>query len=170
LQCRRSLSRRRHIRYMSRFGHYIMGWGMMFFSLLGIIALSGVVVNASLVLVDYINRRRREGVDLHEAVAMAGVVRFRPIMLTSVTTFIGLLPLLSRGGDPSTAFIIPMAISLAYGVLFATAITLFMVPALYLMAEDFFPWSDLERGERMLRQDEADEALARRSASSPEGI
>ncbi|MFT7650923.1 MAG: multidrug efflux pump subunit AcrB [Limisphaerales bacterium] len=138
-------------------GHYIMGWGMMFFSLLGIIALSGVVVNASLVLVDFINRRRREGVDLYEAVAMAGVVRFRPIILTSVTTFIGLLPLLTRGGDPSTAFIIPMAISLAYGVLFATAITLFMVPALYLVAEDFFTWSDLERGERLAKQDEADE-------------
>jgi multidrug efflux pump subunit AcrB len=137
-------------------GHYIMDWGMMFFSLLGIIALSGVVVNASLVLVDYINRRRREGIDMMEAVARAGVVRFRPIILTSVTTFIGLLPLLSRGGDPSTAFIIPMAISLAYGVLFATGITLLLVPSLYVIAEDFFSWGDLERGEAIAAQDRAD--------------
>ena len=119
-------------------GHYVMGWGMQFFSLLGIIALSGVVVNASLVLVDFVNRQRREGVELTEALVRAGVVRFRPIILTSVTTFMGLLPLLSRGGDPSTAFIIPMAISLAFGVVFATVITLVMVPALYLISEDLF--------------------------------
>ncbi|MCZ6871201.1 MAG: efflux RND transporter permease subunit [Gammaproteobacteria bacterium] len=137
-------------------GHYIMGWGMMFFSLLGIIALSGVVVNASLVLVDFVNRRRREGMDLFEAISLAGVVRFRPIVLTSVTTFIGLLPLLSRGGDPSTAFIIPMAISLAYGVLFATVITLVLVPVLYLVAEDFFTWGDLDREARLNAQDQAD--------------
>ena len=76
-------------------GHFIMGWDLIFFSLLGIIALSGVVVNASLVLVDYINRQRRQGVDIFEAVANAGVVRFRPIILTSVTTFVGLIPLMT---------------------------------------------------------------------------
>ncbi|MGB0693802.1 MAG: efflux RND transporter permease subunit, partial [Pseudomonadales bacterium] len=76
-------------------GHFIMGWDLIFFSLLGIIALSGVVVNASLVLVDYINRQRRAGVDMFEAVANAGVVRFRPIILTSVTTFVGLIPLMT---------------------------------------------------------------------------
>jgi multidrug efflux pump subunit AcrB len=133
-------------------GHYIMGWGMMFFSLLGIIALSGVVVNASLVLVDYVNRLRRQGMDLFDAVSQAGVIRFRPIILTSVTTFIGLLPLLSRGNDPSTAFIIPMAISLAFGVLFATAVTLIMVPALYLVAEDMFGWGEQDRKTRMDEQ------------------
>ena len=80
-------------------GHFIMGWDLVFFSILGIIALSGVVVNASLVLVDYINRQRRKGVDLFDAVTMAGVVRFRPILLTSITTFVGLVPLMASAGQ-----------------------------------------------------------------------
>ncbi len=143
-------------------GHYIMDTGLMFFSLLGIIALSGVVVNASLVLVDYINRRRREGVDLVEAVTTAGVVRFRPIILTSFTTFVGLLPMLSRGGDPTTAFIIPMAISLAFGVLFATVITLILVPCLYLIVEDYFTWGELDREAVLAEQDAAHEAAQAR--------
>ena len=117
-------------------GHYIMGWDLIFFSLLGIIALSGVVVNASLVLVDYINRQRREGIPLFEAVSTAGVVRFRPIILTSVTTFVGLVPLMTDN-DPETFMFIPMAISLAFGVLFATVITLLLVPSLYLMLDDW---------------------------------
>ncbi|MGB1342237.1 MAG: efflux RND transporter permease subunit [Pseudomonadales bacterium] len=117
-------------------GHYIMGWNLIFFSLLGIIALSGVVVNASLVLVDYINRQRSDGVALFEAVTNAGVVRFRPIILTSVTTFVGLIPLMTNT-DPETFMFIPMAISLAFGVLFSTVITLFLVPSLYLMQNDF---------------------------------
>ena len=117
-------------------GHYVMGWNLIFFSLLGIIALSGVVVNASLVLVDFINRQRAAGVELVEAVTRAGVARFRPIILTSVTTFVGLIPLMSND-DPETFMFIPMAISLAFGVLFATVITLFLVPSLYLMLEDF---------------------------------
>ena len=116
-------------------GHLIMGWNLVFFSMLGIIALSGVVVNGSLVLVDYINRQRRQGVLVFEAVTMAGVARFRPIVLTSVTTFVGLIPLMTNN-DPETFMFIPMAISLAFGVLFATAITLFLVPSLYLMLED----------------------------------
>ncbi len=118
-------------------GHYIMGWDLMFFSLLGIIALSGVVVNASLVMVDYINRQRRIGIPTFEAVTMAGVARFRPIVLTSVTTFVGLIPLMTST-DRETFMFIPMAISLAFGVVFATAITLFLVPSLYLMLEDWF--------------------------------
>ena len=117
-------------------GHYIMGWNLIFFSLLGIIALSGVVVNASLVMVDYINRQRRQGVPVFEAVTMSGVARFRPIVLTSVTTFVGLIPLMTNK-DPETFMFIPMAISLAYGVLFATVITLLLVPSLYLMLEDW---------------------------------
>jgi multidrug efflux pump subunit AcrB len=124
-------------------GHYIMGWDLIFFSLLGIIALSGVVVNASLVLVDYINRQRREGVQLFDAVSNAGVVRFRPIILTSVTTFVGLIPLMTDS-DPETFMFIPMAISLAFGVLFATAITLFLVPSLYLMLDDWLKFWGLE--------------------------
>jgi len=116
-------------------GHYIMGEPLVFFSMLGMVALSGVVVNASLVLVDYINRQRRYGVELWEAVGIAGVTRFRPILLTSVTTAVGLAPLLVNA-NWATAFVIPMAISLAFGVMFATIITLFLVPALYLILED----------------------------------
>ncbi len=127
-------------------GHWIMGYQLMFFSALGIVALSGVVVNASLVLVDYINRRRREGMPLEEAVLSAGVVRFRPILLTSVTTFVGLIPLMSTP-SPATQFFIPMAISLAFGVLFATFITLFLVPSLYRIAEDFFGWDPVAQGQ-----------------------
>lgn len=117
-------------------GHYIMGEPLVFFSMLGMVALSGVVVNASLVLVDYINRQRRVGVEVWEAVGIAGVTRFRPILLTSVTTAVGLAPLLANA-NWATAFVLPMAISLAFGVMFATVITLFLVPALYLILEDF---------------------------------
>ena len=92
-------------------------------------------MNAALVLVDYINRQRREGVALFAAVTTAGVVRFRPIVLTSVTTFVGLIPLMSNP-QPETVMFIPMAISLAFGVLFATVINLFLVPSLYLMLDD----------------------------------
>lgn len=117
-------------------GHYVLGEQLMFFSALGIVALSGVVVNASLVLVDYANRQRRQGMETVEAILMATSVRFRPIILTSVTTFVGLIPLMSTS-TPATAPFLPMAISLAWGVLFATVITLLLVPCLYLMVEDF---------------------------------
>ncbi|MDG2276440.1 MAG: efflux RND transporter permease subunit [Pseudomonadales bacterium] len=116
-------------------GHFVLGQQLMFFSALGIVALSGVVVNASLVLVDYANRQRREGKTLTEAILNACLVRFRPILLTSVTTFVGLIPLMSTS-TPTTAPFLPMAISLAWGVLFATFITLLLVPCLYLMVED----------------------------------
>ena len=116
-------------------GHYLIGADLVFFSLLGIVALSGVVVNASLVLVDYINRQRAEGVDVFKAVSDAGSARFRPIVLTSLTTFAGLAPLINT---PSLAvkFFMSMAVSLAYGVLIATVITLFLVPCMYLILED----------------------------------
>ena len=117
---------------------------LVFFSILGIIALSGVVVNASLVLVITINRLREEGQDMLEAVSNAGAVRFRPIILTSVTTFIGLVRLMATA-SPATFFIIPMAISLAYGVLFATAITLFLVPCLYLILNDLVGFGEPEK-------------------------
>ncbi|MFU8817122.1 MAG: efflux RND transporter permease subunit [Pseudomonadales bacterium] len=126
-------------------GHWIMDQLLVFFSALGIVALSGVVVNSSLVLVDRVNRQRREGVPLMEALLNAGVVRFRPILLTSVTTFVGLVPLMATA-TPATAFVIPMAVSLAYGVLFATFITLFLVPSLYSIAEDVFGWDDVAQG------------------------
>jgi multidrug efflux pump subunit AcrB len=123
------------------FGHFIMGADLVFFSILGIIALSGVVVNASLVLVITINRLREEGVGMVDAVSRAGMMRFRPIFLTSVTTFIGLVPLMVTA-NPATFFIVPMAISLSFGVLFATFITMFLVPALYLILADFAGHTD----------------------------
>ncbi len=122
-------------------GHFIMGADLVFFSLLGIIALSGVVVNASLVLVVSINRLRNEGHGMVESLSKAGMVRFRPIILTSITTFIGLVPLMATA-SPATMFIIPMAISLAFGVLFSTVITLFLVPSLYLILHDFIGHTD----------------------------
>ena len=119
-------------------GHLIMGRPVTITSIFGFIALAGVVVNTSLVLVDYINQQRRAGVDAGVAVRRAGIVRFRPILITSVTTFAGLLPL-TLNDNPATAFFVPMAISLAWGLLFATVITLFLLPCVYLIAEDLFP-------------------------------
>lgn len=117
-------------------GHFLLNEQLMFFSALGIVALSGVVVNASLVLVDFANRQRREGMNVMEAVMTACVVRFRPIILTSVTTFVGLIPLMAET-TPAVWVFLPMAISLAWGVLFATFITLLLVPCLYLVVEDW---------------------------------
>ena len=94
-----------------------------------------MVVNDSLVLVDYINKLRNEGVPLKEAVHRGGIARFRPILLTSVTTFVGLVPILLER-SLQAQFLIPMATSLSFGVLFATFITLLLVPALYLILED----------------------------------
>jgi multidrug efflux pump subunit AcrB len=116
-------------------GHFVMGIDLVFFSLLGIVALSGVVVNSSLILVDYINRQREQGQDLHWVVSHAGGVRFRPIVLTSVTTFVGLTPMMALS-NRSTMMFVPMATSLAFGVLVGTFITLFLVPCLYLILED----------------------------------
>lgn len=116
-------------------GHFILGQELVFFSLIGIVALGGVVVNSSLLMVDYVNKERDAGHDLHEAIATAGTARFRPIFLTSMTTFIGLAPLMVNP-TPATFFIVPMATSLGFGVLFATIITLFLVPCLYAILED----------------------------------
>jgi multidrug efflux pump subunit AcrB len=104
-------------------------------SVFGFVALTGVVVNSSLVLVHYINDRRARGVGLEEAVRDAGIARFRPIVLTSITTFVGLLPIL-REGSVSAQFLIPMATSLGFGVLFGSTISLFLVPSAYIVLED----------------------------------
>ena len=133
------------------FGHFLMDVPLVFFSILGIIALSGVVVNASLVLVITINRLREEGQDILDAVSNAGMVRFRPIILTSITTFIGLVPLMATA-NPATFFILPMAISLAYGVLFATVITLFLVPSLYLILHDLLGDTEPAKSEKLALQ------------------
>ncbi|NDV61525.1 efflux RND transporter permease subunit [Puniceicoccales bacterium CK1056] len=116
-------------------GHFLTFQTLSLLSMLGIIALSGVVVNDSLVLVDYINRRREHGMDLMDAVREAGIVRFRPILLTSLTTFMGLVPILLER-SLQAQFLIPMATSLGFGVLFATFITLLMVPSIYMVLED----------------------------------
>ena len=117
-------------------GHLIMGWDLVFFSVLGIVALSGVVVNASLVLVHKINSLTDGGLPIEKAIRQAAVDRFRPILLTSMTTFIGLIPLMFEPAI-SAKPLVPMAISLAYGVLCASAVTLFLVPCGYLILKDF---------------------------------
>ena len=122
-------------------GHYLMGYEFSIMSMCGIVALAGVVVNDSLVLVDYVNRHRNDGHGVREAAWRAGVKRFRPILLTSLTTFLGLLPMLLET-DLQAKFLIPMAISLAFGILFATAITLILVPCLYLILDDFTELAD----------------------------
>lgn len=111
------------------------GMPLSMLSYFGMLALSGVVVNDSLVLVDYINRKRRAGVPVFQAVNEAGGARFRAIILTSITTFAGLFPLI-RMESTQAQFLIPMAVSLGYGILFATLITLFLVPMNYLILED----------------------------------
>jgi multidrug efflux pump subunit AcrB len=119
-------------------GHWIMGMPLSIMSLLGMLALVGIVVNDSLVLVDYINKKRDENNDLMQAILTAGTARFRPVMLTSLTTFIGLMPLLFEKSTQAQ-FLIPMAVSLGFGILFATFITLLMVPVNYLFIERLMP-------------------------------
>lgn len=116
-------------------GHWIMGMDLTIMSVLGIMALIGVVVNDSLVLVDFINKKRLAGESVYHAVINAGQARFRPVMLTSLTTFIGLMPLLFEKATQAQ-FLIPMAVSLGFGIIFATFITLLLVPVNYLLIED----------------------------------
>ena len=116
-------------------GHLFMGLNVTMMSMMGLVALSGVVVNDSLVMVDFINRKRRLHVDVETAVRQAGAARFRPILLTSVTTFAGLAPLMLERSTQA-AFLVPMAVSLAFGVVFATFITLILVPTAYMILED----------------------------------
>jgi multidrug efflux pump subunit AcrB len=116
-------------------GHLIMGYSLSVMSLFGIVALSGVVVNDSLILIDFANRKRRSGQATIDAVREAGIQRFRPILLTTLTTFGGLAPMILETSRQAR-FLIPMAISLGFGILFATFITLVMVPSLYMSLED----------------------------------
>ena len=116
------------------FGHVIFDWQVSMFSLLGVIAAAGVVVNDNLVLIDRINQLRAAGHGLREALLQGGEDRFRPIILTSLTTFVGLLPIMFESSIQAQ-FMIPMVISLAFGVLFATGVTLLLVPCLYLLGE-----------------------------------
>ncbi len=116
-------------------GHMFMGYELSLISVMGIVALSGVVVNDSLVLVDAINGYRARGVPLMEAVVAGGARRFRPIMLTTLTTFFGLMPMILET-SVQARFLIPMAISLGCGILFVTFIALVLVPTMYLVLED----------------------------------
>ena len=123
-------------------GHLLLGMDLTIISMFGIVALAGVVVNDSLVLVDYVNRRRREGLSAEQALRLGGRSRFRPILLTSVTTFLGLTPLLLEKSIQAQ-FLMPMAVSLAFGVLFATVIALIVLPSAYMILEDLltlFSW------------------------------
>lgn len=123
-------------------GHLFLGMDLTVLSMFGIVALAGVVVNDSLVMVDFINREVDAGDSILHAIREAGAARFRPIMLTSVTTFAGLTPLLLEK-SLQAQFLIPMAVSLGFGVMFATFITLLIVPCGYLVLEDFkagFKW------------------------------
>jgi len=142
-------------------GHLIMGMDLTILSMFGVVALTGVVVNDSLVMVDYVNRKRGGYTNLIDAVRMSGVARFRAILLTSLTTFAGLAPLIFFEKSVQAQFLVPMAISLAFGVMFATVVTLVIVPSGYVIMEDFkslWNWlygnqaspSQLEEGEHKI--------------------
>jgi multidrug efflux pump subunit AcrB len=116
-------------------GHLIMGYSLSVMSMFGVVALSGVVINNSLVLMDFANRKRQGGEGCHDAIHHAGIHRFRPILLTTLTTFGGLAPIIFETSRQAR-FLIPMALSLGFGILFATVITMILVPCLYLVVED----------------------------------
>ncbi len=116
-------------------GHLIMGYDLSILSMFGVVALAGVVVNDSLLLIDQCNRNRLVGMSVYDAIVGAGTRRFRPILLTSLTTFFGLMPMILETSRQAR-FLIPMAISLGFGILFATGITLLLIPVLYLILED----------------------------------
>jgi multidrug efflux pump subunit AcrB len=116
-------------------GHLIMGIDLTLFSLFGIVALSGIVVNDSLILIDFVNRAVREGSSAEDAVAASGRARFRPVILTSITTIAGLMPMMLERSFQAQ-FLIPMAVSITFGLLLATALTLLFVPTLYMIVKD----------------------------------
>jgi multidrug efflux pump subunit AcrB len=122
------------------FGHMLFGYNLQFLSIIGFLALTGIVVNDSLILVNFAERLRREGHGRIDALVEAGRVRARPILLTSVTTFLGISPLIFFATG-QTAFLSPMAVSLGFGLLFATAVILVVVPCFYLIADDMKRWS-----------------------------
>jgi multidrug efflux pump subunit AcrB len=138
-------------------GHMLTGYAISMMSFLGIIALSGVVVNDSLIMVDYINRALLDGTPKTQAIVQAGTQRFRAIMLTSATTFLGLIPILMEK-SAQVQTVVPMAISLAFGIVFATVITLILVPSLYMILDDLDSWwkRGREIEEDPVAQEEAD--------------
>jgi multidrug efflux pump subunit AcrB len=116
-------------------GHYVMGYPLTILSMIGLVALTGIVVNDSLILISFINKRVADGTEPREAVIEAAMGRLRPILLTSATTVLGLAPLLMEQSFQAR-FLIPMGISISAGLIFATVLTLLAVPALYLILTD----------------------------------
>lgn len=116
-------------------GHMLLGYDLSLVSMMGVVAVSGVVVNGALIMVDHANRSRREHMSAYEAIHQAGLRRFRPIMLTTMTTFGGLTPIILESSRQAY-HLVPMAISLGFGIVFATTIMLVVVPCLYMMLED----------------------------------
>jgi multidrug efflux pump subunit AcrB len=116
-------------------GHILLGYNLSLVSLMGVIALSGVVLNDSLIMIDFANKKRKKGESVFNAIHEAGLRRFRPIMLTTLTTFGGLTPIILETSIQATQ-LIPMAISLGFGIVFATTIILVLVPCLYMILED----------------------------------
>ena len=111
-------------------GHMVLGIPITIFTLFGVVALTGIVVNDAIVLVDFINHRRRDGLPVHEAIVEAGCRRLRPVMLTTVTTIGGLMPIILEKSFQAQ-FLIPMAASIAFGEMVATVLVLYLVPVLY---------------------------------------
>ena len=116
-------------------GHIVFNVTVSMMSLFGLVALAGVIVNDSLIMVDFVNRGRAEGKSMEAAVLEAGVSRFRAILLTTLTTFFGLLPIMFET-SLQAQMVIPMTLSLGFGIVFGTALTLFLIPCFYLILED----------------------------------
>lgn len=116
-------------------GHFLMDLDLSMMSTFGLIAAAGVVINDSLVMTDYVNQKRKQGFSIQESVVEAGCARFRAITLTSITTFVGVLPIMFET-SLQAKFVIPMAVALGFAVLYATFVTLLLVPSLYMMFQD----------------------------------
>ena len=130
----------------------MLGWQGSMCSIMGVIACAGVVVNDNIVLIDRINNLRDEGMDLVDALLQGATDRFRPIILTSVTTFVGLVPIMLET-SVQAQFLIPMVVSLSFGVMFATGVTLVLVPALYLLGDDIGKFLSIVTKRGQERQD-----------------
>ncbi len=122
-------------------GHYLMGYPLTILSIIGIVALTGIAVNDSLILVDFTNKETLQGSSAFEAIIKAGQRRLRPIILTSLTTILGLAPMMAETSWQAR-FLIPMAISISFGLIFTTVLTLLVVPAIYLIVDDFLRMAD----------------------------
>jgi len=123
-------------------GHFFFGVDLSTMSTFGLIAAAGVVINDSLLMTDFINSRRKEGIHIKQAVLDAGCARFRAITLTSITTFVGVLPIMFET-SMQARMVVPMAIALGFAVMYATIVTLVLIPSMYLILEDIrlpFRW------------------------------